>query len=810
VSAGVNVAAILRALRRHAVTIALCLLALVGASLLLFPDRGAVTTDEREARKKNLLEAFRVEEISEIALTRGDKTARLVRGAETPAGQRPWEVLEGASRYPAEEQVVDQLLGALDLAVALRRVPAGSVDRAAFGLEAPRLTIAIAMGKERYQVTLGGPAVAPEGGIYAEVSGRGVVVIARELATALDAPVDSLRLRALVPLGPEAIAAIALDGEGGPRHLVRAAGGEGRGADVHRGGGFRFDGTTKDGTVRASAEAMERLMEALASLEAEAFLDPAEARRATPPRLTVTITPRAAGPGRLAVALYDGCPGHAEAALAIVSAGDRSGGAPGLTPTAACVPASALLALTMGTDALVDRRLFGAHTDEVTEVKLTSPETTVELARKGPQWHLRAPEDRNLDAETGRVFVDGLLAVTGESIVEAPDRKALGLDAPRVTLRLISVTPASDADGGDGDGDDERIETLAVGSERGGLLAVERQEDGAVLLVPRHRAGALFPSAASLRTLTIFDEQATEIRALRIEGAGRSQRLERQADGSFRLLAPRGAGLAADNGLAENLANALASLTAVMFVPEDADPPPEGPARAEAKAALGLDPPRLVIEAELAKDAKDAKDAKGEDAGAPRRLKVTLGARGSSGAFARAGDDPVVFIAPPALEEAADRFFLDRSALALDPASIRRATLMGAGASKLVVDQVDGIFRLTDAPTGAASTAKASAIRGALADLEAEGAVSLGAPERAQGLDTPRLTVTLEVGEAAATTASPGGRADTPIRLRFGAGDAFRGTSVVYVRRDGIDATYAVAQSRVRPLFEAAGVSLGP
>lgn len=789
-----KLAALARALRRHGVTVGLCLLALVGVVFLVIPDRGAVTTDEREARKKNLLEAFRVEEISEITLTRGQKTARLLRGAATPAGQRPWEVEQGDGRSPAEEQVVDQILSALDQAEALRRVPAGSVDRAAFGLEAPRLTLEIAMGKERYQVTLGGPAPAPEGAIYAEVSGRGVAVIARELATTLDAPFDSLRLRALVPLGPEAIASLALDGEGGPRHLVRAAGGEGRGADVHRGGGFRFDGTTKEGTVRASAEAMERLMEALGSLEADAFLDPAEARRATPPRVTVTVIPRVSGPGRIAVALYDGCPGHPDAALAIVSAGERAGNARVAAPTAACVPASALSALTVSADALVDRRLFGAHTDEVTEVKLASREVTVELARKGPQWHLRAPEDRSLDAETGRVFVDGLLAVTGESIVEVPDRKALGLDAPRVTLRLISVTPASEADGGD----EERVETLAVGSERGGMLAVERQEDGAVLLVPRQRAGALFPSAVSLRTLVIFDEQATEIRALRVEGAGRSQRLTRQADGSFHLLAPRGAGLAADNGLAENLANALASLTAVMFLPPGADPPPEGPARAEAKAALGLDPPRLVIEAEL---------AKGDDAGAPRRLKVMLGARGSSGPFARAGDDPTVFIAPPALEEAADRFLLDRSAIAVDPATIRRVVLAGEGARKLVVDQVDGVFRLADAPEGAASSAKASAIRAALADLEAEGAVSIGPAERAQGLEKPRLTVNLEpLNNAAGEGASAG----KPIRLHFGAGDAFRGTSVVYVRRDGIEATYAVAQSRVRPLFEALGVPFGP
>jgi hypothetical protein len=42
-------------------------------------------------------------------------------------------------------------------------------------------------------------------------------------------------------------------------------------------------------------------------------------------------------------------------------------------------------------------------------------------------------------------------------------------------------------------------------------------------------------------------------------------------------------------------------------------------------------------------------------------------------------------------------------------------------------------------------------------------------------------------------------------RIVFGAGDVWRGTNIRYARRDGIEATYAVAQAKVRPLFEALG-----
>jgi hypothetical protein len=42
-----------------------------------------------------------------------------------------------------------------------------------------------------------------------------------------------------------------------------------------------------------------------------------------------------------------------------------------------------------------------------------------------------------------------------------------------------------------------------------------------------------------------------------------------------------------------------------------------------------------------------------------------------------------------------------------------------------------------------------------------------------------------------------------PVRLRFGAADSFKGTSVVYVRRDGVAATWAVTQGKVRALQDA-------
>ena len=42
-----------------------------------------------------------------------------------------------------------------------------------------------------------------------------------------------------------------------------------------------------------------------------------------------------------------------------------------------------------------------------------------------------------------------------------------------------------------------------------------------------------------------------------------------------------------------------------------------------------------------------------------------------------------------------------------------------------------------------------------------------------------------------------------PARIVVGAGDSIDGTSVFYVRRDRVDASWAVAQAKIRPLIEA-------
>ncbi|WP_438000823.1 DUF4340 domain-containing protein [Sorangium sp. So ce185] len=778
----------MRRLRRHATTLILVALAAAAAVALFVLDRGAVSTDEAERRKKHLFEAWRPDEITELTVTvappgappAAQQTARLTRGDVDDAGQRPWSVEIDGQRYPADEPTVDQLLGTLEFAAAERRVSAEASDRAALGLTAPRLTIALAMGPRRERLLLGGGAPTPPGAVYAEVAGRGVFVITKQLAAALDVPPDRLRTRSFVPYLPSELSGLTLEGAGGARRFSRAPWGGGRGA------GFHFaEGSPEGSGVRVSAPVLDLVLSALGRMQAEAFLSDEEAEQAAAsggPRVTLTLLPSdpSAKPGVIDVG--GACPDRPDHVVAVRREPTRA---------AACVPASVLEPLTEEASRFVDLALVAAPLDEVAEVKLSAGEPgarSLELARAGSEWHLRAPEDRPVPTETGRALVQAILDVRAARLLPAAsDPKALGLDPPRATLRVVSTPAAA------GEGEPlERIETLEIGAEQAGVVRVRRLEDGAIAELPAAAAGALLPSEVSLRSMEVFDFAPDQVSALRIERPGLVQRLRRTGEGAWQLVEPTGAGLSADGGLADELAAQLAGLKAERWVTVDA------------AQGYGLAAPRLVVEAELT-----AAEGGGASGAASRAARVELGAHAGAGSFARADGGAAVFVAPPSLEAAAGRLLLRRDVFLVAPEDVARVTLSPRDGKPVVLEGSPHGFTVAGAADPPTATATAARVRDALADLRAEGAVALGSPERHHGLSPPRLRVAIELTRPQPAPAGAGAprSSEGSFTIAIGAGDAFRGTNVFYARRDGVSAVYAIAQSRVRPLLEAAGVA---
>lgn len=745
---------------KHATTLVLTALALGAGAAVLWLDRDRVTTAEAESRKKNLFEAYRPDDITELTITVAGKQARLLRGELDDAGQRAWQVEIDGARYAADERAKDQLVSALEMGTAERWVAKDAVDPKALGLAPERIAVTVAMGRLTLRLRVGGPAPSPEGARYAEVEGRGVAVITRELAAALEIDPTSLRSRTLLPYAESEVRGLSIHpSEGPPLDFTRA-----EGAGSSRGAGFRLDGPAPQGSARVAAAAMEKIWGTVGALEADAYLERTIAEKAFDRRVTLTLTFRDTSRPRAVLELGGACPGHPDDVVALRIEPDRA---------TACVASGLVDDLLVPAASLADHRLVGAPADQVTEVKITSAGRTLELARSGPQWHLRAPEDRSVDADAGRAFLDALLALEGDTFAPRDLR-----GAPRATVRVISLVPTAGinaAAGTDGGSDDERVETLEVFPEQDGLVPVRRSEDGAVLLVPKERAATLFPDVAALRSRKLFDEPLASVRTLRVESAGRVQRFQRDAGGSFTLLEPRGEGLAADGVLAADVASLLGSLSVDRWIGADT-------------GSYGLDKPRLIVEADL--------DG-GKDGGPPRSIRVALGAPAASGSFARAGDDPAVFIAPRALEDAADRWLLDRATTAVAPETLARATLTGDDGKHLVIERSGDALRIAGLPADPVTSARAATIRDALGELTAEGAVSVGPAEKSQGFDKPRLDILVERAGVGTSEKVP------PVRLRFGATDSLHGVSVVYVRRDGVAATWAVAQGKVRALLDA-------
>jgi hypothetical protein len=82
-----------------------------------------------------------------------------------------------------------------------------------------------------------------------------------------------------------------------------------------------------------------------------------------------------------------------------------------------------------------------------------------------------------------------------------------------------------------------------------------------------------------------------------------------------------------------------------------------------------------------------------------------------------------------------------------------------------------------------------------LAEARAEGVVHLGAPRKEEGFDHPRLVLTVR-------SVPPPPAEPREIRITVGRGDVWRDNNVFYVRRAGVDATFAMAQSKLRPLLD--------
>jgi hypothetical protein len=728
--------------------VALSVVALGGVVYVVAVDRRTVSTGEQEARKKNLFPAWRSDDLTRVVLETPTGSATLSRTKAEAGAQPSWTVTIDGVEHRTEEPTVDKLLQTLEHATFAREIPSGSVDRAAFGLDAPRTSVDVTMGSLSFTLAIGS-AAPTKGEAYAEVKGRGVYAVPMGLVDAIEIDPSDLRSKTFIPYPTPELDEIDLSGEGGDRAFVRAGWTGGRGS------GFRMKSAKGDG-VRVDGDVLDKVLVAFGSMQANAFVDDATADLAAKSRVVVTLVPKQGPKGVIAVG--GPCPTKKDHVLAIRREPSRLN---------VCVPAEVLGALTRPAEAFEDRAVVGAHADEVTELRIVDEkdgrERRLEIARSGSGFKMRAPEDKTVSGERGGAFLRVLLDARGD---------LLPPDAPKpegkpTLVRILSQGGMSPT-GRTG----ERAEEIEVYPPKDERSIVLRKEDGRMLSVPLAVARNFAVSDLLVRDLEVLKLSPDAVRELAVDGAGKKQRLRRNGS-SFELVEPKGKGLSADNALALQAITKVATLTTPRWI-ADAD-----------DGTFGLATPRFTIELDLDPVAAP-------DAGAGSKVTLLVGARTDDGSYGRVSTDPGVFLVPGALEDLFSAWLVSRNDFLLPTVKCAKLHLREAGGKELSLVREGNAFRVPGASDRRAVEAAAD-VQQALEELLPLAAVTVGPEVDYQGFKKPSLTIDCTGDPDRAT-------------YRIGAGDTFEGTSVFYARRDGIDATFAVPQAAVRPLFSALGV----
>lgn len=497
-----------------------------------------------------------------------------------------------------------------------------------------------------------------------------------------------------------------------------------------------------DAKLRADRVAVDKLLGSFADMKVDHFISEADAKSAAAGATVVTITMRPTDRAKQdgVFSVGGACPGHPDDVVLRRTSPD---------PVFACVGRGTMEGVLQEPASFVDARAFSLREDEVEEIILEEGTQVLELARKEKGWRERRPVEADVALDQARALVKVL--TTARSEVK-PEIGALENPRAKVTLN-----PASDKDRST-----PQPEVVQVfRADKDGRVPVRREQDGAVLYLSKEDGRAFVPRSTALRSTRIVDVPIEKLRKITLTRPEGRHVLDRSEAGIWNVSDPKG--LPADLGSVGRIADVLAHLTADQWVADDDD------------GSFGLAKPKLAFELVYREGDVD------------RSVKVELGDVAKLGIYGHIVGQKGVFLAPKSTEEALSGWAIDLTQTAIDASEVREITLSPAkGKSVTLIATGDG-FRFADGTE--LPTSRLVPIRDALRELRAEGVVHLGASKKEEGFDAPALEI-------------KGKRADGKnYRLTFGAGDAWRGASVHYARKDGVDVVYAVAVSRLKALI---------
>ena len=505
---------------------------------------------------------------------------------------------------------------------------------------------------------------------------------------------------------------------------------------------FVIDGEPK---VLADRETMKSLFFQLSRLSASTFLTLADAEAALGSERAHFEIETKDSPQVIGFDAGGSCPGDPTQLVVIRR-----------TPAvqSACAPRELEATLRLPKPDFWDKHPFSLHTDEVEELDQTSAKGKSSLVRKGTGFVLHESTETQVELEAGNQRIAELLEAQGER-VEHAQLNELGLEPPlsSVTLRSSAARDVSVV-----------TQVVRVGKkDDSGNLWLYREQDGVVLRVPPVHARAFSVESTLLYSRKLSEFGPSSFISAEIERDQDRQLLRRGSNQELQLDAPKG--FTPDGVLSSDLIQALGALSAERFV-ADRDDGSFGFKRAPFSVRFAF--------------------KNSEGATVERQLR--FGDETALGVFGTLGEAGPVFVLSRAVRDTCDTLLINRAIFPTNAEALRGLTLETHGRTLHLERQGE---RFSAVPRDAFPDDKVADLLEALNDLRPEAGLHAGPARPAEGFSKPTLTIQL------AERRSP------PQTLTFGAGDSWRSTSVFYLRVSGVDATFVIAQSKVRALSDA-------
>jgi len=218
------------------------------------------------------------------------------------------------------------------------------------------------------------------------------------------------------------------------------------------------------------------------------------------------------------------------------------------------------------------QKLFNLSPEAVSAFTLENRSGRYRLEKKEGAWQIVEP--RKLPADEGQVesLLTNLVLAKKYHPIKTGERVQYGLDNPTASIALEEKVSGGK-------------QTLLVGVEStttGRYFAAFKGGD-AVFTIAGHIRNFLDKNLYHLRDKTVLTVSAEDIRAIKVEGSGRSLSLEKDKQGGWRLLEPGPD--RADGGMVKNLLSELAALKASSFEEDTATTP----------GSYGLDDPLFTL-----------------------------------------------------------------------------------------------------------------------------------------------------------------------------------------------------------------------